>query len=83
MDIGLIIGKVLLGIFGLFCVGVFGFLLYIFFKRLKVFVGVKPKESQTITPKKKEDVKGSFCSKCGIQLGEKVSFCSKCGGKVK
>ncbi len=82
MDVGVTIGYVIGGIFLLVLLSIFGFTLYVFFKKLKVFLGVKLKTKQTQSQEKKP-INGSFCSKCGIQLGEKVSFCSGCGEKVK
>ncbi len=85
MSIGVTIGYAIAGVFLLALLGIFGFTLYVFFKKFKVFLNVNNKKNQTITPEKKDekkDVKVRFCSKCGSQVKEKDSFCNKCGGHL-
>ncbi len=81
VNVGILIGKVFVGIFLLFGAGLLGFLGLVFFKHLKKFVGFETQTPKTNESKKQKEVGGSYCGKCGLGLGEKDLFCRKCGGK--
>ena len=88
VDVGVLIGKSLMWIFVLFLAGMVGYLGYIFFMRLKQYIGIKPKEktkesksSEKQTPKDKQS-RGKFCGNCGSSLNKEDSFCSSCGSEV-
>lgn len=84
MNIGSIIGNGLLIIFGLFAIGVVGYLFYMLFIALKRYINVNQKQTNQKKQIKQEPVtKGIYCSKCGSLNDLKNKFCMDCGEQLK
>ena len=87
MNEAVIIGKAILYLFVLFCIGMISYLCFIFYKVLRqnfsAFFekGKKPEEKKE--SKTEDKKKGSFfCKHCGKSIEKGNKFCPICGGEL-